>query len=119
VQVKKLALIVAGALVCIAALLPHLAIGQARKPTAGFPCTTTSINFASIAAQTCGANTIVCTGGIASDPVIPRWPVSGLNTGLAGMMWVTAADTVTVRLCNVTTGAIDPGAMDFGASILR
>jgi hypothetical protein len=84
--------------------------------TKDFTCTV-NFNFASINAATCSSTTITCTGAAAGDAVAPRWPVSGLNNGLVGIMWVTAADTVTVRLCNVTGAGIDPAALDFGARV--
>lgn len=80
-------------------------------------CTNTNFNFASIAANACAATTIVCTGAAAGDAVYPKWAASGIATGIIGMMWVTATDTVTVKLCNVTVSPIDPGAMDFNARV--
>jgi hypothetical protein len=77
-----------------------------------------ALDFGSIAAQTCAALTITATGAQANDPVAPSWPAA-LEVGLAGIMHVTAANTVTVRLCNVTAGAIDPASQTFAGRVVR
>jgi hypothetical protein len=77
-----------------------------------------SLDFGSIAAQACAELTISATGAAANDPVAPAWP-AGLEAGLAGIMRVSAADTVTVRLCNVTASAIDPADQTFAGRVIR
>jgi hypothetical protein len=58
-------------------------------------------------------------GAVSNDSVIPRWP-AGLPADLSGVVYVSAADTITVRLCNPTAAgvAVANGNM-FGATILR
>lgn len=71
---------------------------------------TTSLDPASIAAQTRGSVTFTLTGAAVGDIVIMQ-PPSALNTGLAfAGAEVTGANTVTVYIVNVTGGAIDDGA---------
>ncbi len=77
-----------------------------------------TLDFPSIAAQTCSTLTITATGAAANNPVAPSWP-TGLETGLAGMMHVTSANTVTVRLCNVTVAAIDPANQTFAGRVMQ
>lgn len=77
-----------------------------------------SINFASISDGTCAASTFTLTGALVGDAVAPAWP-STLETGLFGSMLVSAADTVQVRLCNLSGAAVDPAVQTFGAVIVR
>jgi hypothetical protein len=77
-----------------------------------------SLNFPSIAAQSCGELTITAAGAVSDSPVAPSWPAS-LEAGLSGIMYVSANDTVTVRLCNATSAAIDPANRTFAGRIIR
>jgi len=79
---------------------------------------TATIDFASIADGTCLANTFTLTGAVTGDSLAPDWP-STLETGLFGTMLVSAANTVQVRLCNLSGGAVDPASQTFGASVIR
>lgn len=73
-----------------------------------------TIDFASIAAQTCVTNTITVTGAAANDETSCSIPAA-IENGLSATCWVSSADTVSVRLCNVTTGAIDPASGTYSA----
>ncbi|MCL6480305.1 MAG: hypothetical protein K6U02_01125 [Firmicutes bacterium] len=89
--------------------------------TGNVPVTTpfsAALNFPSIAAQSCSALTIPVSGAAAGDPVLTAWPVT-LEDGLTGLMYVSATDTVTVRLCNVTAAAIDPANQTFAGRIVK
>ena len=77
-----------------------------------------ALDFGSISAQTCSTLTITATGAVADNPIAPSWPAA-LEAGLVGMMHVTANDTVTVRLCNVTTGAIDPASRTYAGRVIK
>lgn len=77
-----------------------------------------ALNFGSIAAQSCAALTITATGVTANNPIAPSWP-AGLEDGLVGTMLASAADTVTVRLCNITASAIDPASQTFGGRMIK
>lgn len=79
---------------------------------------TTSIDFPAITTQTCNVQTLTITGALAADKVVPAWPTT-LDNGLIGMMFVSASNTVSIRLCNVTTSTIDPANMAYGAYILK
>lgn len=71
---------------------------------------TTSLDPASIAAQTRGSVTFTLTGAAVGDVVVMQ-PPGALNTGLAfSGAEVTGANTVTVYIVNVTSGAIDDGS---------
>jgi hypothetical protein len=71
---------------------------------------TLSIDPGSVSAQSRGSVTATITGAAVGDVVILQ-PPSGLNAGLAfaGCV-VTASDTLTVFLANLTTGSIDDGS---------
>jgi hypothetical protein len=73
-----------------------------------------TIDFGSIAAGTCAANTQSLTGSATGDPVQCGWP-SALETGLVGTCWVSATNTISYRLCNVTGSPIDPSNGTFSA----
>jgi hypothetical protein len=77
-----------------------------------------SIDFASIAAQSCLNDTFTLTGAATGDGLAPAWP-SALTSDLIGMMFVSATNTVTVRLCNPTAAAIDPASLTYGARLIR
>jgi hypothetical protein len=77
-----------------------------------------TLDFGSIAAQACAILTITATGAAANNPVAPSWPVA-LEAGLTGLMHITADNTVTVRLCNVTASAIDPAGQTFAGRIIQ
>lgn len=77
-----------------------------------------ALDFASIAAQACAELTIAVSGASASSPIAPSWPAA-LETGLVGNMRISAANTVTVRLCNVTSGAIDPASGTFAGRVIQ
>lgn len=77
-----------------------------------------SLDFGSIAAQTCAELTITVTGATTNSPVAPAWPPA-LELGLAGLMRVSAADVVSVRLCNPTAAAIDPASQTFAGRVIR
>lgn len=78
----------------------------------------TSIDFGSIAQNNCSTSTITVTGAVTGDAVAPGWPAA-LEAGLTGIMNVTAANTVTVTLCKITSGSVDPANNTFRATIVR
>ncbi len=77
-----------------------------------------TLDFGSIAAQACAALTITATGAATDNAIAPSWPAA-LEAGLAGLMHVSAADTITVRLCNVTAGAIDPASRTYAGRVIK
>jgi hypothetical protein len=68
-----------------------------------------TLDFGSIAAQDDLELTITVTGASVGDAVA-LGPPAALESGLAATGYVSAADTVTVRLVNGTAGAIDPAS---------
>lgn len=77
-----------------------------------------TVDFASIATGAISAaQTITVTGAAIGDPVL-----ISASTDLAGLLpvgYVSAADTVTFRLINLTGGAIDPGSRTYFARVQK
>ena len=51
------------------------------------------------------------------DAVAPGWPA--LPAGVFGIMLVSATNTVTVRLCNLSGLGVDPPSATYRATIVR
>ena len=77
-----------------------------------------SYDFASISAQTCAEFPLTLTGAAAGDEIAPGWPAT-LEAGLTGVMMATSANTVTVRVCNVTASSINPVSQTFRATVIK
>lgn len=85
---------------------------------------TASLDFASVAAQSCSTLTMTVTGAATTDNVVLGG--TGLNTlqgttGIATVQgYVSAADTVTVKACNVTgSGSSDPASVTIRADVWK
>ncbi len=73
----------------------------------------------SIPAQSCLEQTIAASGAALGDAVASQWPVE-LPASLVGMMRISAASTLAVRLCNPTANTVTiPDGLQFGAMIVR
>lgn len=80
---------------------------------------TVSVNPASVAAATCAETSVTISGALVGDVIVMSPPAS-LEAGLcASGARVSAADTVQVRLCNVTAGAVDGAALTWSYVIIR
>lgn len=77
-----------------------------------------SLDFTSISQSACPELTFTVTGATTGDAVSPIKPGT-LEAGLIVDMRVTAADTVTARVCKITSGSVDPANQTFGAVITR
>lgn len=80
---------------------------------------TISVNPASIPAVSSAETGVTISGAAVGDIIIMNVPAS-LETGLAySGVRVSAADTVQVRLTNVTAGAVDGAALTWSYTIIR
>jgi hypothetical protein len=80
---------------------------------------TATLTFPSIPAPGCASDlTFALSGAVLGDSVAGGWPGS-LPAGLLGMMLVSAPNTITVRLCNFSGGAMTPPAVTYRATIVR
>lgn len=93
-----------------------LAVDTALIPT--YLTAAVELDFPEIAAGACGAEmTLALAGTAVGDAVAPGWPA--LEAGLLGMMRVSGAGTVAVRLCNLSGAASDPVAAVFRAMVVK
>jgi hypothetical protein len=75
--------------------------------------------FTSIAAQTCQEQTLTLTGA-STTGVASASPSTGLgNANLNWSAWVSGANTVTVRVCNPSTGSIIPSSVTWAATVIQ
>ena len=77
---------------------------------------------ASISKQTCITGTATVTGATASMVVVvsPQSPSWATANNISWDGWVSAADQVTVRLCNNSaTNGINPGATTMNIRVIK
>ncbi len=93
-----------------------LAVDTGVIPT--YLMNTATLNFPSINSGTCAADqTLTVSGANPGDAVAPGWPT--LPAGVFGVMLVSSANTVTIRLCNLSGLAVDPPSSTYRATIVR
>ena len=94
-----------------------VAVDAAVVPT--YLTSTAVLNYPLIANGACATDqTFTLVGATAGDSVAPGWP-SAFEPGLLGLMRVSAADTIAVRVCNLSGAAVDPINAAFRATIVR
>lgn len=82
-----------------------------------FPQATLTLDFGSIAAQADAELTGTVTGAKTGQPVVVSAP--DLEDDLVATAYVSATDTVTVRVTNPSAGAIDPASQSFYVACIR
>lgn len=83
---------------------------------------TASLNFGATAANTCDTLTLTVTGAADGDVVILGIPqaLATADTAQVFWAWVSAADTVSVKRCNLTGSALsDPAAATVRATVVK
>jgi hypothetical protein len=93
-----------------------LSVDKTSVPT--YLAAASSLSFGSIAQASCAQLTFALTGANPGDSIAPGWP-STIEAGLAGSMFVSASNTVAVRLCNLSGSLLTPAAQTFRASVIR
>jgi len=78
---------------------------------------TATLDFGSIAANGIGELTITVTGAATGDFAIVSAPAA-LESGLTFSAFVSAADTVKIRLHNNSGGAVDPASASWKATVM-
>jgi hypothetical protein len=96
-----------------------LVVGSGNTAVLKVLTAATTLNFASIAANTSADLTITVTGATTNGVVILGTDGTTLETGITLSGRVSSADTVSVRAANVTTGAIDPAARGVRATVIE
>lgn len=79
---------------------------------------TATLDFPSIAAGGSQELTIALTGAAVGDTVIAN-PMTTIEAGLIWNVWVSATNTVRIRLTNVTGSAVDPASRDWKVTLIR
>jgi hypothetical protein len=93
-----------------------LAVDNGVIPT--YLMNSATLNFSSIANGACAADqSITVAGANPGDAVAPGWPA--LPTGVLGTMLVSGANTITVRLCNMSASSVTPASASYKATIVR
>lgn len=82
-------------------------IGNAAQEILAHYSNTAVLNFGTVGANTTSELTVTVTGASQGDSCVAT-PNLALTPGFTWSAYCTSADTVTVRLANVTTGALDP-----------
>ncbi|GII87066.1 hypothetical protein Ssi03_50560 [Sphaerisporangium siamense] len=77
---------------------------------------TATLDFASISAGAIGTHTVTVTGAAAGDKVA-LGPPAAIEAGLIWCAYVSAANTVTIRLLNTTGGAVDPASASWKVAV--
>jgi hypothetical protein len=81
---------------------------------------TAALDFASTNATLCSADlTIAATGAALSDVVLLGVPHVAVNAGSQFTAWVSSANVVTVRHCNISAGANDPASGTFIVQVVK
>ncbi|MBZ5545088.1 MAG: hypothetical protein LAO07_15635 [Acidobacteriia bacterium] len=93
----------------------QIAVDSATVPT--YLTASATLDFPNIVFETCSELTLSLPGAAIGDAITPGWPGS-LEAGLIGMMRVSAANTVAVRLCNFSVAALNPTERRRGKTII-
>ena len=78
-----------------------------------------TLDFGSTSAQTSADLTITVTGAAVGDVVSIGVPNGSVNANSSFSGWVSAADTVTIRFNNYSSGAIDPASGTFKVRVIK
>jgi hypothetical protein len=86
--------------------------------TPAFLSASASLSFGAISQAACAQLTFTLTSANPGDVVAPGWPAA-LEAGLTGSMIVTSANTIAVRLCNLSGATLTPAAESFKATVIH
>jgi len=92
------------------------ATGGSTEPA--FLMGSASLSFGAIAQAACAETAFPLSGANPGDSIAPGWPAT-LAPGLAGTMMASAANTVTVELCNLSGATVTPPAQTFKATVIH
>jgi hypothetical protein len=79
---------------------------------------TASLNFAPIAQSACQELPMSLFGAVPGDEVVLGAPTT-IDQGFVWSGYVSSADTVTVRMCKITSGAVAPVVLPWRATIIK
>lgn len=92
------------------AVMTALRVAQALGALRRAFTATASLTWGSIAAGGSATQTVTVTGAALNDRVLLGLPAAGINAGLLSEAWVSSANTVTIRLTNITGSPITPAS---------
>jgi len=93
-----------------------IAVDSAAVPS--YLTASATLSFGSMANATCADATFPLTGAAVGNSVAPGLP-GGLEAGLIANMRVSAANTIAVRLCNLSGGTVSPASATYTGTIVR
>jgi hypothetical protein len=80
---------------------------------------TAILSFGAIPTGSCSASqAFTLTGAAPGDSVAPGWP-STIEPGLLGNMWVSAPNTLSVRMCNFSGATLIPASASYRGTVLK
>jgi len=77
------------------------------------------LNFGSTAAQSSSDLTITVTGAADGDVVSVGVPNAAVNANTSYTAWVSASNTVTIRLNNYSSSSVDPASGTFNVKVFK
>lgn len=81
--------------------------------------TTATVDFASTAATVCSADSQVTVTGAAVNDIVTVGPPATVNQGSMFQGYVSAANTVQIKHCNMSAGAVDPASATYRVTVLK
>jgi len=79
---------------------------------------TVTVNPASISSAAIGETSVTITGALAGDTVIMNAPAA-IETGCVWSAYVSAADTVKLRIANLSGGSLDCASATWDYCLIR
>jgi hypothetical protein len=95
-----------------------LKAGSSGSTIAGDFTGSATLTYTAIAAQTCQEQTLTVTGATSGKPTFAS-PAATPGSNLSWSAWVSASNTVSVRVCNPSAGPITPAAVSWQAWVLQ
>ena len=80
--------------------------------------TTSGIGGGPLGAGICTTGSVVITGA-ATTMTVAVSPAADPGTGFIWEGFVSASNTITVRLCNITSGALTPGSTTYNVRVIQ
>jgi hypothetical protein len=97
-----------------------IAAGSGGAQISNFLTGSATLDFASAAATVCSADlTITVTGATAGSTCMVGAPNGSVNAGSQFTCWVSAANTVSVRHCNISAAPNDPASGTFKVTVIQ
>jgi hypothetical protein len=104
---------------CLLAALCGDAAAQVRRAQPPQPRASHTADLASMAANVCAADATVTVAGAALGAECVAGGPATLNAGAIVTCFVSAANTVKLRVCNSTTGALDLPSLTYTVRVFN